>query len=217
MPNRPRNEKGRFTAAAPIDVRKESQAAQLESMIRTGHITFILIYADWCGYCHRYLPMWKELEETSGRTANIASVHHDMQEKVPSIAKAKIQGYPSVIKVLPTGEIEEYAVPGSDEKTNAMPNMRDKEAMKKELRMPPPPPNNGKPGVQAGIEEDIASLQSGGGAGILSAFTSAVQKAGPAALLLLATSMMPRSKRTRTFKSPKRTSRRASTRRHRRR
>jgi len=41
----------------------------------------------------------------------------------------------------------------------------------------------------------------------------ALNKAGPAALLLLANSMMP--KRGKTYKSPKRHSRRASTRRNR--
>lgn len=216
MPNRQRNEKGRFTAAAPIDVRNESQAAELESMLNSGHTTFVFFYMDTCGYCHQYKPMWKDLEKTSGRNAQVASIHYDMQEHVPTIANAKIQGYPSVIKVSPKGEIAEYTVPGSDEKTNAMPNMRDMKSMQQELRQPPPPANNGKPGVQAGINEDIASLQSGGSAGILSAFTSAIQRAGPAALLLLANSMMPRRTRTRTFKSPKRASRRANTRRSRR-
>lgn len=136
MVNRPRNARGRFTATPPIDVRSESQIPKLEAMIHSGPLTFVLVYADWCGHCHRYLPMWKELEKTPGRTANIARVHHDMMNKAPTIANAKIQGYPSVIKVKPTGEIEEYTDPSSAERTNAIPDMRNMDMMKKELAQP---------------------------------------------------------------------------------
>ncbi len=273
-------------AHKPIDVRKESQIKELESMIHEGPCTFVLIYADWCGHCHRYLPTWKEFEKTPGRTANIASVHHDMMEKAPTIANAKIQGYPSVIKVQPTGEIEEYKVPETGEVTNALPDMRNESLMKKELTTPvtplanvrspnnralnkllpvrptlrasvpanimatnanigmpksipvssvvypDPPKDSGAPGIQAGVlgqaglvQKDVLAGQSGGSrAGqnggalesVLGAFVGAVQKAGPAALLLFANSALQSRRRTKTFKSPKRSSKRASTRKNRR-
>jgi hypothetical protein len=82
--------------------------------------------------------MWKNLANTPGRKANMASVHFDMQEKVPEIANAKINGYPSVIKVLPSGEVEEYTDSESGDKTNSIQtNIRDIETMKKEIRNAP--------------------------------------------------------------------------------
>lgn len=206
-----RNKTGRFRPPTPaekakgVDIRSQEDVGTLEDMLKNGDPTFILIYADWCGHCHRYLPTWSQLETTPGRTANMARVHYDMQEKIPAIKDAKIQGYPSVIKVLPDGRIQSYASEGGA--TNALPEMRDEEAMQAELRGGNGPTTNQQGGSRV-------SSQRGGTGGLLGAFTSAVQAAGPAALLLLANATL--KSRARTYRVPKRASRRASTRRSRR-
>lgn len=125
---------GRSEVALPIDVRKESQIDTLMQMFESGRAMIVLVYADWCGHCHNYLPTWHSLEKTPGRTANIASVHHDIFDKISLFSNAKIDGFPSVIKVNPDGTLEQYNIPGSSTITNANPNMRDVESMVKELR-----------------------------------------------------------------------------------
>ena len=217
-----RNSRGRFVSTPPLTVDNDTKVTKVEALIHQGPLTFVLVYADWCGHCKNYKPSWKELEKTPGRTANIVSVRDDMLPKIPSLANAKIQGYPSVIKVTPTGDIEEYKVEGSEETTHAVPFMRDMSEMKEQLSLPPPPADSGAPGVQAGVmsNSDILAknqlVQTGGFAeSVLGSLMGAVQNAGPAALLLLGHSMLPRRK-AKTFKSPKRASRRASTRRNRR-
>ncbi len=214
-----RNNKGRFrtptAAEKDVDIRSEGDAKRLEAMLKSGAPTFVLIYADWCGHCHRYLPMWSQFENTPGRTANMARVHYDMQDKIPAIKDAKIQGYPSVIKVLPDGRIQSYAADGGA--TNAIPFMRDEGEMHSELQGA----NNG---ATSAPNSAMTTNQSGGG-DVLGAFTSAIQRAGPAALLILASAALHGRKavattkptsRGRTYKTPKRASRRASTRRRRR-
>lgn len=106
-------------------------------MLRSGHMTFVLVYADWCGHCQKYKPMWQKLSQTPGRIANMAAVRDDMFAQIPEISNAKIQGYPSVIKVSPDGSIEKYTVNG--EQTNAIDSakMRDMSAMKTEITSPP--------------------------------------------------------------------------------
>ena len=200
-----RNKQGRFVSS-PLDVTDDSKAAEAEALLHQGIVAIVLLYADWCGHCLRYKPLWEKLEKTPGRTANIIRVRDDMLSKIPTIAKAKIQGYPSVIKVSPKGKIEEYDV-SETEKTNAVPFMRDMSEMKKELTLPPPPKDSGVPGPQSGM------IMTGGflAESVMGTLLTAV---GPAALLLLGHSMLPR--RSKTFKSPKRSSRRASTRRNRR-
>jgi thiol-disulfide isomerase/thioredoxin len=222
---RTRNNRGRFTPSKPMDVRTMEQIPQLQALIHNGPITFILIHADWCGHCQTYKPKWKEFENTPGRKANIAAVHHDMMEKIPAIANAKIEGYPSVIKVEPNGAISEYVVPGTGSTTNAVPFMREEAKMKRELVAQGPPKDSGVPGSQAGIRNveetlskanDIATPQKGGAfESVMGSLVGALQAAGPAAVLMFANAMLPKKRNVKTYKSPKKSSRRASTRRNR--
>ena len=367
-----RNEHGRYVSPKPIDVREKKDVPILVNAIHTGPVMFVLIHADWCGPCQKFKPIWADIANTPGRRANIASVHYDMREKIPLLKDAKIDGYPSVLKVSPDGRMEEYNVADSETTTNAIPHMRNMDEMRKEVTDVPvleanngrnrnnhnsrnnrnnsnnhnnhnnhnsrnnrnngnyrpsntpmklrnhlgtpmnvrnnatndptnvrnnlstpmnvrqnstntpmnarnnatndptnvrnnatndptnvrqnatndptnvrnnatnDPTNNintllnnvapvkqdsGAPGLQAGIQSEADSLmksatigtaQSGGGLSILGSLEAAIKLAGPAALLMFAHSMLPKSARNRTFKSPKRSSFRNSTRRNKR-
>lgn len=137
MSRRLRNARGRFTVAKPIDVTSPSQIPMFESMVRRGPSTFVLVYADWCGHCNTYKPKWHELTGTPGRIANMAAVRDDVFKKIPTIANAKIEGFPSVIKVSPDGSIERFNVRGKT--TNAIDpgKMRDMGFMRNEISTTP--------------------------------------------------------------------------------
>ena len=209
MTHRQRNSRGRFVSEPSLDVRKENQLVNLNIRISEGPVIYILIYADWCGYCTKYKPLWNSLEKTPGRIAHMASIHHDMVDKLPLLANAQIQGYPSVVKVFPSGKIEEYTIPNSSEKTNAMPTMRDETAMKEELTSAPK--NSLIPGTQAGIigTSGVAEKNI-----LVSPPASPSLIGGGIASLRRSLQRMFGGRRM-TFKSPKRSNRRGRTRKHR--
>ena len=39
---------------SPVDVRSPSDVMGLEQLLEKGPLTIVLIYADWCGACHRF-------------------------------------------------------------------------------------------------------------------------------------------------------------------
>jgi chemotaxis protein histidine kinase CheA len=83
----------------------------------------------------------KGIEESIATGFEILFIVSAKIAKIPNIANAKINGYPSVIKVKPDGTIEEFKNE-SGESTNAIPNMRDKNEMMKNLMIKPVSANN---------------------------------------------------------------------------
>jgi len=116
------------------DVRSKKDVPALEKLLKKGPITFVLVYADWCGHCNKYKNnVWSPLKSMKNRTSNLASVHYDQLENT-SLANAKIDGYPSMLVV---GNDKKPATFNTNSGvTNAMPNSNDLETMKKVVSIP---------------------------------------------------------------------------------
>lgn len=90
----------------------------LEKVLKDGKITIVLIYADWCGHCHKFMENVWEPSCQKEAIHNRAAVREDVLPQT-SLKGANFDGYPSVIVVNEKGEIEEFNKDGKT--TNAIP------------------------------------------------------------------------------------------------
>jgi len=112
------------------EVRTAEEAQRLEQALKDKDgDALLLVFADWCGHCTTYKPLWKKLAAMAkAKEANsvlTAAVHFDQVDKVPALKDAKLEGYPTVIRIREDGSVE--TVPSAD--------MRDVEKMKALLQV----------------------------------------------------------------------------------
>ncbi len=111
--------KGRLSA--PVDVRSRDSVPAFEKLLEKGPLTLVLVYADWCGACHRFKEnTWNNVTKMNDRTMNISSVREDMLPST-SLANSKISHYPSLLLVGRDKRPAEFKSP-TGEPTNALPN-----------------------------------------------------------------------------------------------
>jgi len=90
-----------------IDVRSKKSLAQFMKLIRKGKVTIILVYADWCGHCHHFMPHFDQAAKNPNRSIQAAKVNETMLSEVNqalthnnhAATPINVEGYPSVILV----------------------------------------------------------------------------------------------------------------------
>jgi thiol-disulfide isomerase/thioredoxin len=114
----PRSTMGRLLP--PIDIKEDSQLRELEKRIKEGPLTLVLVYADWCGHCQKFKPTMEQLENIPERSIQTARIRDDMFPKSP-ISSAKIEGYPTLMLVDKSGNVESFKTEDG-QVTNAIPD-----------------------------------------------------------------------------------------------
>lgn len=115
-------------APAILDVNADEHLPALDELRKKHVIIFVNIYADWCGHCHTYKPMLDEFANIPGRKVPIVRINEKVLAKTAA-AKAKLKGFPSNILMGRDGSFAEFK-DEEGEPTHAVPNMRDKKAMR---------------------------------------------------------------------------------------
>lgn len=96
----------------PLDIRNPKQLTHIMERIKKGPVTVLVVYADWCGHCHKLMPHVKSAANVPGRNVQIMSVRDDMlsgyNKMVNSVNRSaspiEVDGYPSVLLVNQNGE-----------------------------------------------------------------------------------------------------------------
>ncbi len=59
----------------------------------------VLFYADWCGFCIRFMPIYEELYKNHKNQFNFVKVNVDDKENEELVKKYEIAGFPTVYMV----------------------------------------------------------------------------------------------------------------------
>jgi len=111
-----------------LDVSADEHLPALDEILKNNTIIFVNVYADWCGHCHTYKPMLEEFAKIPGRKLPMVRINEKVLAKTAA-AKAKLKGFPSNILMGRDGSFAEFQ-DEEGEPTHAVPNMRDKKAMR---------------------------------------------------------------------------------------
>ncbi len=68
-----------------------------------------LYYANWCGHCQRFKPVWEELKKEL-KALNVESAEYEDGQNKKEIEKAGVNGFPT-IRITKNGNTYEYQGP----------------------------------------------------------------------------------------------------------
>ena len=126
--------KTRKSSSKVLKVDSLSKIPQLESILKDGKVTIVLVFADWCGHCHKFQKSIWEPMCKKGAIHNRVAVRDDMIKNT-SLANTKFNYLPSVLVVNEKGEPETFTTPDG-EPTNAMPTPKNQEDMERIVNVP---------------------------------------------------------------------------------
>ena len=116
----------RHSNTGVLDVRSEDGLAKFVKLLGNGKTTIVVVYADWCGHCHEFIPHFDKASKNSNHTTNQAKVNETMLPKVNEAMKKRnatpldVEGYPSVIAVTNNTNVPIEPVKDTEVMTNVM-------------------------------------------------------------------------------------------------
>ena len=115
----------------PLNVRSPKQLNEIMKRITSGPITVLVVYADWCGHCHKLMPHVKNAGNIANRNAQLISVNDEMLSRYNNTVKSanrnaspiEVDGYPSVLLIDNNGKKLSEIAPTEEALNSAMVNV----------------------------------------------------------------------------------------------
>ena len=82
---------------------------QLEAFENSNSPAFVVVYAEWCGHCKRFMPEYKQLMNKYDKINGVKlyALDSEAPEHKEVIQKMNVQGFPT-IRFYPKGITENY-------------------------------------------------------------------------------------------------------------
>ena len=129
-----------------LKVDDPTKIPKFELALTTGNINFVLVYADWCGACKRFMKnIWNPM--CKGKAMHNRLAVRDDMIKNTSLANAKFDYLPSLLVVDEKGDLQTFDTPDG-ETTHAMPTPKNIKDMQRIVNVPVfniTDPNNHRP------------------------------------------------------------------------
>lgn len=117
-----------------LNVDNVSKIPSLEKALNSGRINIILVFAEWCGACHKFRKnIWNPMLRKNAMHNRIA-VRDDMVGKT-SLANTKFDYLPSILVVDEKGVAQTFNTP-EGKVTNAMPTPKSLNDMTRVVNVP---------------------------------------------------------------------------------
>lgn len=94
-----------------MHMRSASQSQMLDSLIRRGPLTIVLVYSPSCPHCHTYMPLWEKLCKLDKKRSNLVRMEASTYQGTPLYEKKPVTGVPTVLFVDKSGHITEADEP----------------------------------------------------------------------------------------------------------
>jgi thiol-disulfide isomerase/thioredoxin len=115
----------------PLDVRSPKQLNEVMKRISNGPVTVLVVYADWCGHCHKLMPHVKNAGNMANRNAQLISVNDEMLSRYNNTVNSvnrnaspiEVDGYPSVLLIDRNGKKLSEIAPTEQALNSAMVNV----------------------------------------------------------------------------------------------
>lgn len=119
--------RSRSRSSKVLTVDSKSKIPALEKILKSGKMTIVLVFADWCPHCHTFREnIWNPMCSGPAKHNRVA-VRDDMVRE-SSLSNAKFNYLPSVLVVNEKGQVEEFQNQ-EGEPTNAMPTPKSLDEM----------------------------------------------------------------------------------------
>jgi hypothetical protein len=153
------------TSTKVLEVRSPSQIQELEGLLAKGPMTLVLVFADWCPACHRFMKdLWKPMcAEKMPATMNRAAIREDLVPKT-SLANSQYKYLPTLMLVGSDKRPASFESP--EGATNAMPTPRTPDELKRVMTLSPSSSSSSSPSAsmntpvpQTNTNESTAPLE----------------------------------------------------------